>query len=135
MNKWIVCLAIINLSFTQGLVPHDFYNSIIDRDDVVILDVRTWEDYASNRIINSIWAGELSELEKVVQNLNTKCAVFLYCDYDKRSSVVSNILKKKGFKQIYTLKGGLVDWKNMGFPLDTITFADSLKYNEVYYER
>jgi len=135
MNKWIFLLSIISLGFIKGLVPHDFYTSILESDEVVILDVRLWEDYASDRIINSIWAGELSELEKVVQDIDKNRAVFIYCDYDDRSSVVSKILKKKGFKQIFILNGGLVDWKNMGFPIDTTTFADSLKYNEVYYER
>ena len=135
MYRWIFILSIISLSFVKGLNPHDFYISIIESDEVIILDVRLWEDYASDRIINSIWAGELSELDKVVADLDKSSAVFLYCDYDDRSSIVSKILKKKGFKQVVKLDGGLVEWKNMGFPVDTTIFADSLKYNVVYYER
>ncbi len=134
MHKWILIFSFFILSFVKGIDPHDFYLSIIELDEVIILDVRLWEDYASDRIINSIWAGEMSELEKVVENIDKNRSIFLYCDYDDRSSVVSKILKKKGFKRIFKLEGGLMDWKNMGFPVDTITFADSLKYNAVYDE-
>ena len=135
MHKWIVIFSFFILGFVKGIDPHDFYLSIMELDEVIILDVRLWEDYASDRIINSIWAGEMSELEKVVENIDKNRSIFLYCDYDDRSSVVSKILKKKGFKRIFKLEGGLMDWKNMGFPVDTITFADSLKYNATFNER
>lgn len=135
MRKWLYIVSFISLSFVRGLSPHDFYVSILEHDEATILDVRLWEEYASDRIINSLWAGERAELDRVVQDLDKDRAIYLYCDYNERSGVVSKILKKKGFTQIFKLEGGYVDWKNMGFPVDTIILADSLKQNAIYDEQ
>lgn len=135
MRKWLYIVSFISLSFVGGLSPHDYYVSILEHDEVTILDVRLWEEYASDRIINSLWAGERAELDRVVQDLDKDRAIYLYCDYNERSVVVSKILKKKGFTQIFKLEGGYVDWKNMGFPVDTIILADSLKQNAIYDEQ
>ena len=135
MRRWLFILALISLSFIKGMSPHDFYLSIEDLDEGTLLDLRLWEEYASDRIMNAIWAGEKVELEKVVKDLDKEKTIYLYCDYEDRSGVVAKILKEKGFKRIFKLEGGFVGWKNMGFPVDTITLADSLKQNAKYHER
>ncbi len=43
--------------------------------------------------------------------------VLVISKFGDRSSEASRILAKKGFKKVYNILGGMVDWKIMGYPV------------------
>jgi phage shock protein E len=73
----------------------------------LLLDVRTPEEFAEGNIsgavnldiYNANFSAELDKLDK------TK-PVYVYCRSGSRSSKASNMMKEKGFKEVYNLIGG-----------------------------
>ena len=87
---------------------------------VVVLDVRTPEEFQSGHLKNAInidyqgadFAGEINKLDK------TK-SYAVYCHSGRRSGLATEIMAKDGFKSIFNLNGGIIDWQNAGQPLVT----------------
>lgn len=87
---------------------------------VVVLDVRTPEEFQSGHIQNAInvdyqgadFAGEINKLDK------TKTYA-VYCHSGRRSGLATDIMAKNGFKSVFNLNGGVIEWQNAGEKLVT----------------
>lgn len=78
--------------------------------DVVILDVRTEEEYNSGHIENSmlIPIDDLeNKAEEVLKNKNQK--ILVYCRSGNRSEKAADLLVKMGYTNVYDF-GGIKDW-------------------------
>ncbi|MDU3352001.1 MAG: rhodanese-like domain-containing protein, partial [Clostridium sp.] len=77
---------------------------------VIILDVRSEEEYNSGHIENSILI-PIDKLEEEAENiLNDKNKkILVYCRSGNRSKKASNILLEKGYTNVYDF-GGIKDW-------------------------
>ena len=97
----------------------DFAKKASD-SSVVVIDVRTPEEFQSGHLKNAInidyqgadFAGEINKLDK------TK-SYAVYCHSGRRSGLATEIMAKDGFKSIFNLNGGIIDWQNAGQPLVT----------------
>lgn len=127
MQKCLLIFAVISFGFVKFIEPADFYEMTSEYNQYLLIDVRVWNDYQINRIPDAVWGGDLLHLNNLVSNLDVNTPLFIYCDYGDRTRVVAKILKKKGFKKIYQLNGGLSSWINQNFPLDTTCVSDSIK--------
>ncbi len=96
-----------------------FYELINQKENLLLLDIRTGEKYYKSRIENCIWAETKSQLNPLLDNINKEVPIFIYCEIGKRSNQCSNYILKKGFKNIYELKGGFRDWIKNGYPVDS----------------
>jgi len=77
-----------------------------------IIDVRTPGEFMQSHIENAININISSnDFQQKIANLNKNKAVFVYCLSGSRSSYAMNILKSMGFKEIYNLAGGLMQWR------------------------
>jgi len=83
------------------------------------LDVRTPEEFIENFIYKSqnICVTQ-DDFKEKVKRLDKNKPVYLYCKSGMRSDKAAKILKEMGFKEIYTMKGGIDLWKKKGFELD-----------------
>ena len=97
----------------------DLYEKLESDESIYLLDVRLYEEYKNERISNSIWAGEINELEKIIPDIPKQSIIIIYCDYENRSKIVHKILRKKKYKNLYIVSGGFNGWKNEGFPVET----------------
>ncbi|MBN2616710.1 MAG: hypothetical protein JXR64_00210 [Spirochaetales bacterium] len=92
--------------------------SLIDNISPIILDVRTEGEFNSGHISNAILIpvqnikSQLSKIEKYKDE-----PVFIYCHSGNRSTVAAKILIDAGFKEVYNLRNGVVDWANQGYEL------------------
>ncbi len=87
---------------------------MIDRSDVLILDVRTQEEYDVGHIKNSTLI-PVQVLDKRLNELPRDKKILVYCKSGSRSAQASQILVNNGFKEIYNMKGGITDWTNAGY--------------------
>ena len=80
------------------------------KNEVIILDVRSEEEYNSGHIENSILI-PIDKLEEEAENiLNDKNKkILVYCRSGHRSKKASNILLEKGYTNVYDF-GGIKDW-------------------------
>lgn len=88
--------------------------------DVVILDVRTPEEYRETRLPGSInidfyaadFASQLDEMPKDVPYV-------VYCQSGNRSSQAVDIMADLGFTRVLDVDGGIISWSEAGLPLES----------------
>lgn len=90
----------------------DEFDGVV-KNGAVILDVRTEGEFKEGHIPNAInmEIGEMSEEE--IEKLDKEKTYILYCRSGGRSSRASQMLDFLGFKNIYNLEGGYMEWVKM----------------------
>ena len=91
------------------------FSEIVAKPGVIVLDVRTPEEFASGHITNAVninladpaFATEVAKLDK-------NAAVAVYCRSGNRSGVATDQMAKLGFVDMYDLQGGILDWEAAG---------------------
>ena len=84
---------------------------IIKSDSVVLVDVRTAEEYAAGHIPNAKNVDVLkSDFKDRVETLSKNKEIAVYCRSGKRSLMAANTLAKIGYKVI-NLRGGWKEWQ------------------------
>lgn len=122
MFKIPLVLVFIGKCICISLLPFDFYNALHTPSEVVLLDVRILEDYQAGHIEGAQWAGSQIVLDSLMFNYNKEAPVLIYCDYGQRSKTVIKLLKRRGYKQIIELEGGIDLWSEQGFPLTSYSY-------------
>lgn len=101
------------------LVSPQEMKQFIDMNQVQLIDVRTPEEYEAGHLINSENLNFFDEtFEAELDKLDKNAPVCVYCKSGGRSAKAAEILKKKGFKAIYNLDGGIMGWEKEGLPID-----------------
>ena len=91
---------------------------MINQGKTVVLDVRSPEDFAAGHIRNALniplkdLPQRLGELEK-----SRSKNIILVCQAGMNSARASAQLDKAGFKETYSLAGGLTAWQGQGLPV------------------
>ena len=88
------------------------------QQDVLVLDVRTAEDYIGEQghIANSknIPVEDLgSRLDEIADYVERPIAIV--CRTDRRSAKAAQFLTGKGFADVHVVKGGMMDWNQEGY--------------------
>jgi rhodanese-related sulfurtransferase len=79
-------------------------------EDIIILDVRTEDEYNSGHIEDSILIPDNEISDKAEEVLSDKTATILvYCRSGRRSASASQVLNDLGYTSIYDF-GGIIDW-------------------------
>lgn len=84
--------------------------------DLIILDVRTEEEYSDGHIANSTNINYKSDSFKdAIGRLDKSKTYIVYCRSGRRSTEAVKIMEVMGFMDIYNMKGGIVGWKGAGY--------------------
>lgn len=109
-----------NQSEIKVISPEEM-QTLLELDDVQIVDVRTPEEYKDGFIDNSQNIDFNSPtFDEDITKLDKSKPVILYCKSGGRSAKCSQKLKEAGFVKIYDLEGGITQWKFKGFELETL---------------
>ncbi|MFC4721500.1 rhodanese-like domain-containing protein [Geojedonia litorea] len=101
------------------LVTPEEMQTIIDLEDIQVVDIRTKEEHAEGYIESSQNIDFNSPtFEDDITKLDKSKPVLLYCNSGKRSAKCSKKLIEAGFEKVYELEGGITKWKFKG--LDVI---------------
>jgi rhodanese-related sulfurtransferase len=92
---------------------------LVNRSDAVFLDVRETNDFTGGHLPNAVHI-PLSQLDARAGELAKFAArpVVVYCESGRRSRTAGPALARAGFKEIYSLQGGLFGWKKDGLPVE-----------------
>lgn len=94
------------------------FKSKIENGNATILDVRTQREVAQGYIPQAIILDMYrSDFEDQLKLLPRDRPIFVYCASGFRSLQTSKILQKNGYKEIYNLHLGIIDWHQNGLPL------------------
>ena len=121
MKKYFVLLFIVIAcsAETQDVVlsPTEFQAKLKNTPDAILLDVRSPEEIAIDRLDDSKNIVFDDAFDSKLEGLGHK-PLFVYCASGKRSAKAAAILREKGYKDVYELEGGLGAWKSAGLPVD-----------------
>ena len=88
------------------------------QDKVLLIDVRTPEEYAKGHLAGSRNIDWLDNgFMAVVGKLDHKAPVLLYCAVGGRSEEAAAALRKAGFTDVHDMEGGINAWKAQGLPI------------------
>jgi len=101
----------------KKLSPMDA-TQLINRENAVVLDVRSDGEFNQGHIVNAVNVPQksveeqLSKLEKYRSR-----PIITTCRNGQIALGVGNRLRKNGFEQVYNLAGGLMAWEGANLPL------------------
>jgi rhodanese-related sulfurtransferase len=92
---------------------------LINRRDAVVLDVRNAAEYKSGHITNArhVPEAELEARTKELEKVKSK-PIIVSCARGNRSAGVAGRLRKLGFNEVFSLRGGLTAWEQANMPLE-----------------
>ena len=92
---------------------------VMNKDDAVMLDVRSENEFLSGHIINSINI-PLTYLGKRIEELDKhkESNIVVVCQSGARSKQACSQLKKAGFERVSVLSGGIMAWQHDKLPLN-----------------
>jgi rhodanese-related sulfurtransferase len=94
---------------------------VAGNEDVVVLDVRTLLEYQASHITGAINVNVQDEsFEELATALDPQKTYIVHCTKnpaDGRSARALETLKTLGFKNLYSLEGGYVAWKEAELPM------------------
>jgi len=97
--------------------PANLYKKILKNENVHILDTREPVEYNTSSIKGSQQVG-CDEFDiKSTNSFDKNSTIIVYCTIGARSENIGEKLIKDGFKNVYNLYGGLIYWKNQGYPV------------------
>lgn len=99
----------------QSVEAEEFYNFINGNEDIVVLDVRTAEEYSDGHLKNAINIDVKSPdfAEKAMSMLPKGKTIAVYCRSGRRSKIASEILSKSEYN-IIELNSGYLGWTAAG---------------------
>ncbi len=95
------------------------FASRIEDYDVVLLDVRTVEEYNDGHIQNAINIDVKQDgfIDEAKSTLPAGKTIAVYCRGGRRSANAAGLLVKEGYK-VVNLEGGIMAWINAGKPVE-----------------
>lgn len=94
------------------------FSQKISEPGVIILDVRTPEEFASGHIEGALNIDFNSgDFANEITRLNPSETYAVYCRSGSRSGQAASIMHEAGFHDVSNLNGGVIDWANDGLPL------------------
>ncbi len=88
--------------------------------DVVLLDVRTPEEYAEGHVPGSVnidfYAADFAEQ---LDLLPKDVPYVVYCRSGNRSGSTMPIMEDLGFTEVWDVDGGILAWNQAGLPIDS----------------
>jgi phage shock protein E len=100
----------INKASFTNIKPEEAQKRLDSEKGIVLLDVRTKEEYDTRHIKGSFLIPVDNVKEEAEKNLKDKNApIFVYCRSGNRSTSAASILANLGYKNVYNL-GGINNW-------------------------
>lgn len=84
---------------------------------IFLLDVRTVEEFRQARLRGATLI-PIGEIERRYVEIPKDRPVVVYCAVGSRSGIVADFLEKKGYRQVYNMKDGIVGWYRSGYSIE-----------------
>ncbi len=91
---------------------------LMNRQDAVVVDLRSPEDFLGSHILNAINMPDKDVPERKSELDKYKAQpVVLCCATGSSSARIARLLKMEGFEKVFSLAGGITSWRNANLPL------------------
>jgi rhodanese-related sulfurtransferase len=125
MRSSIILLAVLSIlsfgTYSQqqiDLVTPQQFQSLIKSQKGMLLDVRTPSEYKKGYIEGAVLMNIFDDdFEARLDKLDKNQVYYVYCASGGRSAECVDIMKRKGFKKVYDLDGGISRWMREKYPV------------------
>lgn len=101
-------------------VSAEAFRTAIADPGVIVLDVRTPEEYAAGHIAGAVNVNfNDASFDAQLQSLDREAAYAIYCQSSNRSGQAVAKMRELGFTTITELADGIVSWANAGYPIES----------------
>lgn len=85
-----------------------------------LIDTREESEFAKDHLPGAQWLGKgIIERDIEAKYPDTQAELLLYCGGGFRSALAADNLKKMGYTNVVSVDGGIRDWRQKGYPLET----------------
>ena len=104
-------------------IPHitpDSLHQILQEDqEILLLDTRSEKEWSISRLPGAqVVAFEGFQVEQL-DAIPKDQPIVVYCSVGYRSGELGKKLKEQGFSKVHNLYGGILEWKNRGYAVET----------------
>ena len=94
-------------------VSSAFAEQKLNKKKVVVLDVRTTQEFNEGHLPNAVHIDVLDSVAFVQQitKLKKRKTYLVYCKSGRRSAKAATIMEQQGFRHIWNMDGGITAWK------------------------
>ncbi|HET8886418.1 MAG TPA: rhodanese-like domain-containing protein [Salinimicrobium sp.] len=86
--------------------------ALAENEDIILLDVRTPEEFDEGAIEGAKNINFFDEdFAEQVNQFDKNKPVYIYCKSGNRSAKAAKQLQEMGFKEIYDIEGGYMNWE------------------------
>jgi rhodanese-related sulfurtransferase len=102
----------------RSLDPYDFHMEYLKQNPALMIDVREFFEYRRSRIEDAVNIPSSGNLEFASDTIDKEKALFFYCYSGTRSKKVAKFFYDHGFRKLYDLEEGIVQWKKEKMRVD-----------------
>src|SRR5690606_15635732 len=101
---------------TRDIIDIDTFKSLLDRDDVQVVDVRNATEYAVGHIPGAInlFVGTIADH---LDQLDRSKQLVIHCQNGARAAIAQSVLAAHGFKNVQNFSGGMAEWRSKSQPV------------------
>jgi rhodanese-related sulfurtransferase len=101
----------------KNLLPQEFRYKIRNDTTAALIDVREFFEFRKERIKSAVNVPMSGNLKPLTDSIKTNISLLLYCKGGVRSVRAAVKLYNAGYRNLYSLKGGIEGWKKAGLPV------------------
>lgn len=106
-------------SSIKSISVHELKELQEQNPDLCLIDVRELNEWQMGRIPGAI----LIPKDEITRCIEDKISdynqpIYLHCRSGARSAYAAQCLAELGYKEVYNVEGGIMDWAMSGYPVD-----------------
>lgn len=95
---------------------HELKQLMETQQNLCLIDVRELHEWKELRIPGAVHIPKDNITEKIESTMNDKTnPIYLHCRSGVRSLYAAQKLLEIGYKEVYSIAGGIMDWVNSGY--------------------
>ena len=109
-----------NQNQNLNIEPNKVYDLLSNnnKNNSILLDVRTEEEFIESKINNSLNIDFYSDNFKIsILSLDKSKTYYVYCRSGRRSLNTVEFMRENGFSKSYNVDGGIIKWTDLKLPL------------------
>ena len=113
------CKDIGSAQEIEVISPQEVREAVYDSQAHQLVDVRTLEEFNEGHLksAQNICVTD-NDFAENISKLDKDKPVYLYCRSGKRSAAAAKIMKDLGFKEIYDMDGGFMNWESQNLEIE-----------------
>lgn len=127
MSRFFTNLAVILVAAASVACAQQYKNvtaqeakTMIDKGDIVVVDVRTPQEWNAGHLKGAIHANVNDpSFQSTIEKIGKDKKVLVYCAAGGRSATASGKMTSMGWKNVWNMTGGYTSWSSAGLPTTT----------------